>query len=111
MKPLLSFVLLAFALASPAFAADSCQEAIAKSIQQNDSLKEILAGITADDVYVAPRADALYLASGLVDGADLVEALRKHPEAKAYQPGFHLLYVAIPGAIGHCRILAVGQGD
>lgn len=104
------FAILAALSSPPAFAADPCQVAIAAGINADETLREILGGIQADDVHVATRDEGLYLANGLIDNAGLLEAFR-NPAALPYQPGFHLLYVAVPKADGTCEILAVGQGD
>lgn len=111
MKTVLSALVLSLSTASAAFAAgpDACQIAIAKSIAENESLSAIMGEVNPADVNIASREDALLLASGLIDNEDLLAAL-KNPAAQAYQPGFHLLYVAVPAAAA-CEILAVGQGD
>lgn len=108
MKPAL--LCLFAALSSPAFAADSCQLAIAASMNANEALREILGEVSADQVTLADRENALMIAGGLQDGAALVEAM-KDSEVRAYLPGFHLIYVAKPLADGTCEILGVAQGD
>ena len=111
MKPSLLFALLTFsALSTPAFAADSCQLAIAASMNANDSLRAILGEVQPSDVVLADRENALMIAGGLQDGGALVEAM-KDPAVRAYLPGFHLIYVAKQLADGGCEILGVAQGD
>ena len=98
------------ALSSPAFAADPCQLAIAESMNANDALRAILGEVSAEQVTLADRENALMIAGGLQDGDALLEAM-KDPAVRAYLPGFHLIYVAKPLADGTCEILGVAQGD
>lgn len=108
MKPSLLLALLS--LPTSAFAADSCQLAIAASMNADEALREVLGEVNADDVALAERDNALTIAGGLLDGAPLVDAM-KDPAVRAYLPGFHLIYVAKPTADGGCEILGVAQGD
>jgi hypothetical protein len=110
MKTLFVSALLAFTFATPALAADACQAHIASMIKADETLGAILEGITASDVSETTREKALWLAEGL-GMSDEFEKAFEDKDAKAYQPGFHLLYVAAPRADGTCEILAVGQGD